>query len=82
MDGVEPADVAAAKHAARAVPGVRAATVRGGWTGRTLRLEIEVYLAADLPLSEADAWSRRRLAGLPAARQVFATRMLQPPEPG
>jgi hypothetical protein len=33
--------------------------VRGRWTGRTLRLEIEADAAADLPLRDADALSHR-----------------------
>jgi cation diffusion facilitator family transporter len=74
MDGVDPQEMAAAEHAAHAVPGVRAATVRGRWTGRTLRLEIEVDLAADLPLREADTLSRQVedavSYAVPAARQV------------
>jgi divalent metal cation (Fe/Co/Zn/Cd) transporter len=74
MDGVDPQDLAAAEHAAQAVPGVRAATVQGRWTGRILRLEIEVDLAADLPLREADTLSRQVEAAIsravPAARQV------------
>jgi cation diffusion facilitator family transporter len=74
MDGVDPREMAAAEHAAHAVPGVRAATVRGRWTGRTLRLEIEVDLAADLPLRDADRLSRHVETAVsravPAARQV------------
>ena len=74
MDGLDPAVLMAAEQAAQAVPGVRAATVRGRWTGRTLRLEIETDLAADLSLAEADGLARRVeaavAAAVPAARLV------------
>jgi cation diffusion facilitator family transporter len=55
MDGVDPELVTAAEQAADAVPGVRASRVRGRWTGRTLRLDIEADLAPDTPLRQADA---------------------------
>ncbi|HEX3590025.1 MAG TPA: cation diffusion facilitator family transporter [Pseudonocardiaceae bacterium] len=55
MDGVAPEVVDAARRAAEAVPGVSAVSVRGRWTGRTLRLRLDVALPGSLPLTQADA---------------------------
>jgi cation diffusion facilitator family transporter len=54
MDGVEPAHLDAAKHAAEAVPGVERASVRGRWMGRSLILEVEGQLAADTTIEQSD----------------------------
>jgi cation diffusion facilitator family transporter len=74
MDGLDPEVVESAERAARMVPGVHAATVRGRWAGRTLRLEIETDLAPDLALRDADVLSRHVeaavITAVPAARHV------------
>jgi cation diffusion facilitator family transporter len=53
MDAVDPALTERAQAAAREVAGVLDAEVRGRWSGRTLRLELEVELAPDATLAEA-----------------------------
>lgn len=53
MDGVEPEHLSAAEAAARAVPGVTAASVRGRWMGRSLILEIETEMPGDVTLEQA-----------------------------
>ncbi|HEX5120414.1 MAG TPA: cation diffusion facilitator family transporter [Pseudonocardiaceae bacterium] len=55
MDGVDPDVVDAARRAAEAVPGVSAVSVRGRWTGRTLRLRLSAALPGTVALSQADA---------------------------
>jgi cation diffusion facilitator family transporter len=51
MDGVEPEHLAAAEAAAGTVAGVRSATARGRWTGRSLTLELEIELEAGTTLA-------------------------------
>lgn len=74
MDGVDPEQVQAAEHAARAVPGVAGARARGRWLGRTLVLEIEAALPAGTTLERAHAIGRQVEAAVhkavPEARQV------------
>ncbi len=76
MDGVEPADLAAAEQAAAAVTGVRTAAARGRWMGRTLVLDIEAGLDPDLVLADADRITGRIdeavRAAVPAAGQVHS----------
>ncbi len=55
MDGVEPTHITAAEESLRDVRGLRAATVRGRWMGRSLILEVEGGLDGRTPLAEADA---------------------------
>ncbi len=75
-DGVEPGDLDAAETAARAVPGIRSATVRGRWTGRTLLLDVETRLDGSTPLASADQISRQVEAAIfravPAAGKVHS----------
>ena len=54
LDGVEEELVATAEQAAARVPGVRHAHVRARWTGRTLRVEVEGWVDAATPVSDAD----------------------------
>ena len=54
LDGVDPEIVLTAETVAAHVPGVAHAHARARWTGRTLRLEIEGWVAADTTVSEAD----------------------------
>jgi divalent metal cation (Fe/Co/Zn/Cd) transporter len=74
MDGMDPADLDLAEDAATAVNGVKSATVRGRWMGRTLLLEVEARLDGSLPLARADQACRQVEAAVgravPAARQV------------
>jgi cation diffusion facilitator family transporter len=53
MDGVEPAQLAAAEQAATAIGGVTAAAARGRWMGRTLILDLEAHLDPALTLADA-----------------------------
>jgi cation diffusion facilitator family transporter len=58
-DGVDPEVIHAAEAAAGSVPGVVHAHARARWTGRTLRVEIEGWVAPDLTAREADALGRQ-----------------------
>src|SRR6266849_7059010 len=74
MDGLDPGDLDAAETAASAVTGIRSATVRGRWMGRTLLLEVETRLDGSIPLADADQISRQVEAAVacavPAAGRV------------
>ncbi len=58
-DAVDPDVITTAEAAAGSVPGVIHAHARARWTGRTLRVEIEGWVNAELPASEADELGRR-----------------------
>jgi cation diffusion facilitator family transporter len=74
MDGLDPGDLDSAENAAAAVPGIRSATVRGRWMGRTLMLEIEARLDGSVSLARADQACRQVEAAVrravPAASHV------------
>ena len=74
MDGVDPADLRAARDAALRVEGVTDVTVRGRWMGRSLVLDIEARLNPDISLETAEGiGSRARSAVLdavPSARRL------------
>jgi cation diffusion facilitator family transporter len=84
MDGVDPADLEAARAAASHVDGIRAAAVRGRWMGRTLDLEIEAHLDERLTLTDADrinaALEQAVHAAVPAAARVHAHAHAAPAE--
>jgi cation diffusion facilitator family transporter len=75
MDGIDPEILHTAEHAAAEVAGVRHAHARGRWTGRTLHLELECWLDADLSLARAEAIGRSVqdgvFAAVPEARQLL-----------
>jgi len=77
MDAVDTALTEQAQAAARDVAGVLDAQARGRWSGRTLRLEVEVELAPDATLAEAAHVSQAVEAAVFAAveetRQVHVT---------
>lgn len=54
LDGVDPEIISTAEAVAVRVPGVGHAHARARWTGRTLRIEVEGFLAAETPLGTAD----------------------------
>ncbi len=54
LDGVDAGVLTAAERAAGEVAGVSHAHARARWTGRTLRIDIEGWVDADLPVSAAD----------------------------
>jgi divalent metal cation (Fe/Co/Zn/Cd) transporter len=54
LDGVEPEHVREAKAAAESVPGVRRASVRRRWMGRSLVFDIDGELDARTALRDAD----------------------------
>ena len=54
MDGIDPDVLRAAERAAGEVDGVQHAHARARWTGRTLRVDIEGWVAADMPVGAAD----------------------------
>lgn len=74
MDAVDPDLLLAAEAAAGTVPGVVHAHVRARWLGRTLLVEVEGFVAADLTLDAADLLGRRVqsavFAAVPDARSV------------
>ena len=74
MDGVDPADLRAARDAATRVQGVRDVVVRGRWMGRSLVLDIEARLDPDLSLQAAEAIGNRVRSAVfdavPAARRL------------
>jgi cation diffusion facilitator family transporter len=54
MDGVDPEIIVTAETLAAGVPGVAHAHARARWTGRTLRLEVEGWVASDTTVADAD----------------------------
>jgi cation diffusion facilitator family transporter len=54
LDGVDPQIVLTAEKVAAQIPGVAHAHARARWTGRTLRLEVEGWVASETTVSEAD----------------------------
>lgn len=77
MDGVDAEIVSSAESAAARVPGVRHAHARARWTGRTLRVEVEGWVAADLSVADADHLGQlvadQVAAALPAVRSFTWT---------
>lgn len=73
-DGLNPDLIITAEHAATTVTGVHTATARGRWTGRTLRLDIEVDLDPNTPLHQADTLTREVettiATAVPTARRI------------
>ena len=57
-DGIDPDMITTAETAAGSVPGVRHAHARARWTGRTLRVELEGWVDADVTASDADLGRR------------------------
>ncbi len=74
MDGVDPADVQAAREAALRVDGVRDVAVRGRWMGRSLVFDIEARLSPDVSLRTAEGIGSRVTSAVfdavPAARRL------------
>ncbi|MDQ6848008.1 MAG: cation diffusion facilitator family transporter [Candidatus Dormibacteraeota bacterium] len=73
MDGVDPDEVEAARRAAATVTNDDV-TVRGRWMGRSLLLEVDVPVPADVPVGSAVTIGRQVEAAIfeavPAARRV------------
>jgi cation diffusion facilitator family transporter len=57
-DGVDPDVITTAEAAAGSVPRVIHAHARARWTGRTLRVEIEAWVAPELSAQDADTLGR------------------------
>jgi divalent metal cation (Fe/Co/Zn/Cd) transporter len=57
-DGVDPQVIRTAEAVAGSVPGVVHAHARARWTGRTLRVELEGWVAPDLTARDADVMGR------------------------
>jgi cation diffusion facilitator family transporter len=76
MDGIDPDHLAAAERAASGIEGVRAATARGRWMGRTLVLDLEADLDPGLVLADAQHLTSRIdqivLAAVPEAGLVHS----------
>src|SRR5450756_1357038 len=58
-DGVEPEVITTAEAAAGSVAGVVHAHARARWTGRTLRVEVEGWVDAALPVAAAEEIGRQ-----------------------
>jgi cation diffusion facilitator family transporter len=86
MDGVDAEHLAAAETAACQVSGVRAATARGRWMGRSLILDIDGELDAETTLVHATELGRQVeeavRAAVPEARQVRWTPTAPRPRSG
>ncbi len=82
MDGVDADEVEAARRAAATVTSDDV-TVRGRWMGRSLLLEVDVPVQADMPVGSAATIGRQVEAAIfeavPAARRV--TWRISPPNP-
>jgi len=63
-----PEVISAAETAAGSVPGVLHAHARAGWTGRTLRVQIEGWVDPELPARDGDV--RGRLVAREVSRQL------------
>ena len=74
MDGVDVADLQVARDAVLRVEGIRDATVRGRWMGRSLVLDIEARLNPDISLKTAEGIGNRTRSAVfdavPSARRV------------
>lgn len=74
MDSVDPAILASAESAVLGVRGIEHTHIRGRWLGRTLLIEIEVFLPSSTSLGDADriGQSARRevLESVPECRAV------------
>lgn len=77
LDGVDPNIVTTAEEIAGELPGILHAHARARWTGRTLRVEVEGWVDADMNISAADALGRalseRLIAELPDMRSFTWT---------
>jgi cation diffusion facilitator family transporter len=75
MDGVDPHTIAAAEAAALTVPTVEHVHVRARWMGRSLLIETEGFVPADLTVSAAEALGREvetAIAGaVPESRAIL-----------
>jgi len=73
MDGVDPEHVEAARQAAAAVAG-DGVVVRGRWMGRSLLMDVELPLASDMRIDEAEAIGQQLKSAIfeavPATRRV------------
>lgn len=58
LDGVDPSIVTTAERVAAEVSGVQHAHARARWTGRTLRVEVEGWVNADITVTAADNLGR------------------------
>ncbi|MGH9124488.1 MAG: cation diffusion facilitator family transporter [Acidimicrobiales bacterium] len=77
MDGVEPAVLERAEHAALSVPGVGHVHVRARWLGRSLLIELDGFIAGSNALDAAEARGRAVreavMAAVPESRAVLWT---------
>jgi cation diffusion facilitator family transporter len=82
LDGVDPGVITTAEHAATTTPGVHHAHARARWTGRTLRIEIEAWIDATMPIAGADQIGRQAVdavhRAIPEARAVTVTPRAMP----
>lgn len=74
MDGVDEADLTAARDAVLSIPEIEDATVRGRWMGRSLLIDVEVQVAATVTMEVATIIGAHVetavLQAVPAVRQV------------
>jgi divalent metal cation (Fe/Co/Zn/Cd) transporter len=85
MDGVDEAEMSAAREAALTVPGIDDITVRGRWMGRSLHIDVEASLprATTLETAETIAAEVEEAVhdAVAAARQVRFVPRAAPPRP-
>jgi divalent metal cation (Fe/Co/Zn/Cd) transporter len=74
MDGVDPQIIISAVAAATRVPDVAEAQARARWSGRTLTLDIDIWLDATTPL--ADATHIAEAVRLSALSEIEAARIV------
>lgn len=77
MDGVDPTVIAAAEAAALSVGPIQHVHARGRWIGRSLLIDIEGFVPADMTVLAAEALGRvveeRVIAAVPESRAVLWT---------
>jgi divalent metal cation (Fe/Co/Zn/Cd) transporter len=82
MDGVDPGDVERARSAAEAAGGVAVPVVRGRWTGRSLRIELEAAFGPGRTVGEVETLAdRMREAVFGSLEQVTAVTVVARPLP-
>jgi cation diffusion facilitator family transporter len=77
MDGIEPEVIGAAEAAALSVPPLEHVHIRGRWMGRSLLIEVEGFVPADMTVGSAEALGHSVeeaiLTAVPESRAVLWT---------
>jgi cation diffusion facilitator family transporter len=78
MDGMDPDDIEAARRAAEAAGGVRVPVVRGRWTGRSMRFELEPVFEAGSTARDIEALADRMRGAVREALEQATTVIVVP----